>query len=381
MSFLVTIVTSPPALAADPLDGWSIRTEITQTVTGGGYNETTTAVYVDNDALSMNFEWTAGRTDHTRLSCGPNAGENGYDISGSGTGTGEYSRYVGNPADWQGLAAETYTVLLPTPVGDFAHSLIDYHCDGTSTSYGYAGSEGPISAPVFLPGSEVELAEAPIGDIRTATYQRVEVNPQDPAVHIVTILVKVTAVKIAGLTIEVGYNWSAVFLKSSKIVPQSMVSAHGSDFVHITGPADLQSHMRICIADIWTVDLTRPPGTTTPVEFTLPSPIENYDLAFSAASGRAALTTPSDSNCVNGLDMTYGNFFRGVDYTLPGGFKSDVKSLTHSIVVDIYLNGQVWSRLVVAADTDTAKYKKNIDNEVLQCAATLRLPYYGVVTC
>lgn len=62
---------------------------------------------------------------------------------------------------------------LPHAVGDFKLFGSTTDCDGV-TEAAMFGSEGPMQVPVYIPGTEEDLIAAPIGDVRSASYMKME---------------------------------------------------------------------------------------------------------------------------------------------------------------------------------------------------------------
>lgn len=176
-------------VSADPLPAWTISASVAKSMSGGGYSEAWHSDYKDQGPQSAAFVWTASRTGSGRFDC-PVAGFAGYDVEGSGSGTGHFDESGVNDPGYWGLDSEAeYTVLRTVADGDFPLTATTYTCSG-ETSEGPSGSEGPVEAAIYIEGTREELAALPAG-----TELRGQYSHTDPGTPQTTTYISYVATK------------------------------------------------------------------------------------------------------------------------------------------------------------------------------------------
>ena len=180
-----------PAVALDPLFSWTYSVEAKHTVKGNGYDETWLTQTVDEDPTSMATTWGGSRIGKYRYEGCNIPDSTGYDIDLRGSGMGVGERSSGFPGDWGLDPSSPWVVILPGATGHIAGNITPYSCGDALDPI--ATSESPLVLPMFLPGTEEQLAAHPVGYSISRTYEKE--TSENGTVH--TWSVQFTAVKAA----------------------------------------------------------------------------------------------------------------------------------------------------------------------------------------
>ena len=164
------------AAGAHHLTAWTFEVEVIEEWSANGYDEKFTASYAAASLESYDMTWTGSRNGSARFPC-PGGGVNGYDIEGEGSGAGEFRPGVAYAEEWDVDPEQDWVSFVSFPEGGYTTAGTSLNCDGTASGATF-GTEGPVAAVVFLPGTEEELRSLPVGTERTGTHTRTSTDAE-----------------------------------------------------------------------------------------------------------------------------------------------------------------------------------------------------------
>ena len=179
----------PPA----PLGEWQIIAGVTDVRSGPGYEYGETASFAHTHLGSSQLHWTTSWHEQLLKQCDVSPIHGGSLYTGGGAGDGEWI-FVGNtanePAGWGLDSNAAFTELFVGVETTFPFNGSQDNCGDVTP---ISSERQPISVPIFLPGTQADLAAAPIGATLELGYAQ---TFGDPGTSLQTVSVNLTATKM-----------------------------------------------------------------------------------------------------------------------------------------------------------------------------------------